>query len=373
MIYLVIFLFLLSFSFFDINLKFGSNSQLLYFIVIIVFILLAGLRNMGYDFANYNEIFDSLSFGSKNNAVLDLLIEPGFSLFVKILKLLGLGFYVLIFVFAFFSVILKTAFFSKYSAYPFVSLLIYFSIAYLIKDMGQIRHGLAMAIVLMSFVFVFKKKTFAFFLFVLLAFTIHASAIAVIPVYWLANITIRPRYLIAALVVLFPLLFIDLRPVFLSFLGFITLPQVQSKATFYLYSEEFGSPLGLNISVILRVLIFLGMLAFYQNGKNNYSFYPQLVTLYFYGLFLYILFNSVSDFAIRTSDYFKLLDCIILPFFITLGKNRTQKSLLWSLAVLYSSWSIFKLLSDNTFLQEYTPYRTFLTMDTIIYSHHKFI
>lgn len=358
MIYILFLLGLIALSFLNVNIKFSMGMLAAYCFATIALILFAGLRVGGYDFDNYTSIFKSLRFDRNNDALLDSLTEPGFSLIVKLFNLLNIPFAAFVALVAFFAVALKSKFFLAYSKYPFFSLVIYFSVAFLIKDMGQIRHGLAMGIVLISFAYLFKRKVKMFLLFILLAFLFHASAIIVLPAYWIAKIKIRPLGYAIITLILFPLLFVDIRPVFLALLGLTSIPQIQSKATFYLYSEEFGSQLGLNISVILRLATFGLMLLFNEQGRKIYYYYDDLVKLYFYGIVLYILFNSVSDFAIRSSDYFRLLDCIILPFFVFLGKTRVEKNVLFPVLLLYSLLSLYKLFSSDDFYENYMPYKT---------------
>jgi len=361
MIYLVILLALIIMSFFNVNLKFGTGQFIVYIIATVVLILFAGLRVGGYDFDNYHGIFHGLSFGNNNDDLLDSITEPGFSLLAKLFKVLNLPFGIFILLFACVAVSLKSKYFLSYSEYPFFSLVIYFSVAYLIKDMGQIRHGLAMAIILVSFTYLFKKKLKGFLFFVGLAFMFHASAIIVLPAYWFAKLKIKPVTYALVSFILLPLLFFDLRPVFLSLIGYTYLPQIQSKATLYLYSDQFGSPLGFNISIVFRLVILGLLVLFAKAGNKRYNYYDDLAKLYFYGIILYIVFNSVSDFAIRTSDYFKLLDCIILPFFVYLGNRRIERSFIFSILLLYSLWSVYKLFTAPDFIESYLPYKTVFT------------
>jgi hypothetical protein len=146
-----------------------------------------------------------------------------------------------------------------------------------------------------------------------------------------------------------------------ALLNYVPFFQIQAKISFYVYSEEFGNGLGLNISFLLRLLTFVFMLMFIDSGRNTFKGYDKLVRLYYFGLVLYLFFNSIAEFAIRSSAYFKTLDAIILPFFVSLGKTRKEKNVIAFLIVLYCFYSLYKIVysGPNSFV--FHPYKTILS------------
>ena len=76
----------------------------------------------------------------------------------------------------------------KMSPYFFLSILIFFSHVYLLKDLAQIRSGLAASIILLSFYFLANAKVIKYFSFVLLASSIHLTALTTIIGYFFIRI-----------------------------------------------------------------------------------------------------------------------------------------------------------------------------------------
>ena len=360
MIYLIIFLFLSVSSFAEVILpKLKYTHIFIYGITLLTLILFAGLRfKTGYDFFTYKEIFDAVKFGENNQSGVLIIVEPGFIAIIEFVKFFTSNFQGLLFLMAFITITLKFKYFYNLSPFNFVAVLIYFTSGFLINEMGQIRQGLAIALVLFAFKYLIEGNNKKFFLLSSLAFLFHFSVVFVFPVYFLLRKKISTKKLLYALIPLTLFFLVDIRPLLLSILDLIPMAQLQSKATFYLYSEEFGHPLGFNLSFILRVLIFVTMIYFQDRGNSKFSFYEKLIPLYFYGIILYVLFNSVADFAIRSSLYFKSLECIILPCFITFGKTRFDKAIILALVILYSFWSLYKLLYDTGLHSDFLPYKS---------------
>ena len=355
LIYYLFFLAIFFLSFLEINIEKKVELRIVFWVIAGVLVIMAALRyKTGFDIDAYRAIFDFVDYSNFSES----LIEPGSFLVIVLIHTLGLNFQFYLFSYALVAVLLKFRFFAQYSPYLFLSALIYFPIGFLINELGQIRHGLAIGIVLIAFGYLFQNKTKWFFIYSTLAIFFHLSAFIVLPVYFFVNRNIKSAYLILSIYILSGLLFIDSRPFLLSILDYVPIPAIQSKMTLYLYSEEFGSPLGFNFSFVLRFIIFIVLVYFKEPGEQKFFFYKKLIWLYYYGILLYIVFNSVSDFAIRTSVYFKTLDCLILPCIITLGKTRKEKVVLWSIFVLYAFYSLYKLLSDPATAKAFIPYRT---------------
>lgn len=362
MIYLFIYLFLVFFIILEINteLKIKVRTEYYLFFILInsILVLVAGFRSVGFDYGNYVDIYHTVRLSN----FVENGIEIGFASLITIFNSIGSPFFIFTFFIALISVLLKTSFFNKYSEYPFLSLLIYFSITYLISDMGQIRNGLAFAIVLWAFSDLFENKNKLFFLKTFIAFLIHSSAIIVFPVYFLLKTKkLRPVFMSCTLVLLFYFVFFDIKSSLVFLSKNLSFSQLESRVALYVLTEDESAPLGLNLSLFLRLLIFGIMIIYYHSGVNRFKYYDKLLRLYFYGICLYMIFNSVNEFAFRFSNYFKILECVILPMFVALGKTRWDKNLIVFFIILYCSYSIFKILFDPIFGPVYLPYKMFFS------------
>jgi len=206
-----------------------------------------------------------------------------------------------------------------------------------------------------------EGKSKSYFIKVLCGFLIHASIIVLVPAYFLARSNrLTPKVMLLSLIPLMAFIFIDIKQAMFALLNYVPFFQIQAKITFYIYSDEFGQNLGINISFLLRLLTFILMLLFVAPGRIVFKGYDKLVKLYYFGLVLYLVFSSIAEFAIRSSTYFKALDAIILPFFVSLGKTRKEKNVITLLIVLYCFYSIYKVVygGPNSFV--FHPYKSTL-------------
>lgn len=359
MIYLFLFLIITLYSFYELNtesnFKIGVNA--FYYFLAFLLVILAGTRlDIGFDYDTYKKIYEGVNLTN----FVSYTIEFGFAFIVYVSKVFNLSFNVFLLFSAAISILLKLEFFRKNSLLIGFALLNYFCIGYLINEMGQIRHGIAIAVVLFGLKDLMDRKPYLFIVKCILASLFHTSALLVIPVvilYYLKNL--KPEYLLLSLLIFLPFALVDLRSFIFSLTNYLPFFQVQAKITFYVYSDEFGGQLGFNISLLLRLIILGLMFGFYKRGTENIGGYDMLYKLYYYGIVLYLIFNSIAEFAVRSSTYFRTLDSIILPFFIILGKNRFQKNVIAMLCVLYFAYSLYKLVYSE-FGGVFEPYNSFL-------------
>lgn len=358
MIYLLIFSFLIFFIFLEINIdlkiKLKSEYYLLFIFINIILVFVAGFRSVGFDYENYLDIYNTVRLSNS----IENGIEIGFAYLITAFNSIGFPFFIFTFFIALISISLKSSFFNKYSEYPFLSLLIYFSITYLISDMGQMRNGLAFALALWAFSDLFENKNKLFFLKIFLAFLIHSSAIILFPVYFLLKIKrLKPFIMAFIIILLFYFVFFDIKSILLFLSEKLSFSQLESRVALYVLADDGSAPLGLNLSLFLRLLIITVMIIYYDSGINRFKYYDKFIRLYFYGICLYMIFNSVNEFAFRFSNYFKILECVILPMFVSMGKTRWDKNFIAFLIILYCSYSIFKILFDPIFGTVYLPYK----------------
>lgn len=360
MIYLVLFFFFSCLSLAELNLENRAvkiNLAASFLLITIFLIVMAGTRTIGFDYSNYEYLFNIIDL----NNYLENTVEVGYALLTQVLRGLGFSFHEFLFFIAFFGVGLKMLFMFKWSSNWFLSLTYYFAIGFTINEMGQIRHGFAIAIVLLAFADLFQENYRGFFIKTFFAFLFHASALIVFPVYFLIKKkNIAPLKLLLALVPFLIFVFIDLKTFISLIIEYLPLTQVQSKLSYYVLSEEYGSVLGFNMSLVLRLIFLLLLYRYHSLGKSKYYYYDTLWKLYYYGVILYMVFNSIGDIAIRSSLYFKTLECLIIPMLVDLGKGKTEKNILWIIMILYSFWSLYKIVFDPAFSASYLPYNSIL-------------
>jgi len=155
--------------------------NLFYNIILISFILLAGLRyHIGIDSLRYEQWFNNdlptinhFSFNSYYG------YEPLFVLLSSLIKTLFGGWIFAQIIFAFIINVIIFRYIKKYTRYIFTAVLIYFISWFFDYNCETIRQSLAVAVFLMSIRFLEHKKYVKYYIFAIIAFLFHYSSIVV--------------------------------------------------------------------------------------------------------------------------------------------------------------------------------------------------
>ena len=170
----------------------------------------------GYEFISslgFTDMLSRLRFISVAELVHPYAYESGYVVLNWLIGKLGLSFHAFLVLHAAFCMTSFGIFFYRYSKLPWLSFSMLLAFSYFEYSFGILRQILAICILLYAVPMVEKRKPIPFFLLVLLAFTVHRSALIFAVFYLAYYITVTRRvYLInaAAWVVLFavsPLLF----------------------------------------------------------------------------------------------------------------------------------------------------------------------
>lgn len=353
-VYILIALYFLSLIEFFLHSQIERWNLIIMFFVGIFIVLFAGLREIGYDYSRYNEFYSFLSFNNRS----EYLVEFGFTALIVFFRFLGAPFFLFLSLVALFCVSSSFNFFKKLSPLPLLSIFIFFPITFMISDMGQIRNGIALAFVMWAYVDLFQNKEKLFFSKALIACLFHNSAIIVIPIYLIIKYFKKPSTLLLSVlfIILISFMFIDIRDYLIRYIQYFP-STFQDKIIFYTHSDLYGEKLGFNISLISRIIILVILYLFRDTGEEKFPFYTMLLKFYFAGVVIYILFNSIAEFAIRFSNYFKMLEYLILPMFIIMTKNKVIKIFIYIFIFLYVGWSLYKLLIDPELSSAFLPYK----------------
>ncbi len=334
--------------------KIGNTWLVCIAIVLIVF---AGFRTVGPDLSEYTNYFNSSSIRSVLQAQ---GIEPAFLEINKFVRDNDWPIFIMFFIVSIFGVIPKMVFIKKYTVYVFPALVVYYTTIFIIKEMGQIRHGVAIAFALMAFGLMAQKRIGWSLVFTLIALQFHYSAICVLPAYFFVNKEISAKRMLLIIAALFPLVLFDLKPLLTQIVQILPVESAKSKGTFYLNSPMYGFSVGLDSSVVLRLIV-LGVMLYYQKTlTERVPYFKAFLNLYFIGICYYLLFSSVSEFAQRTSVYYRTLEIAILPGFITLGKTLGDKLLIGLVIALNGVYTLVKLLENPLGKEMYDRYDNML-------------
>ncbi|MCI9171651.1 EpsG family protein [uncultured Duncaniella sp.] len=356
LIYWLIFAFLSMLSVLSLLRTNPVTVRRLYIVIGAMLVVFSGLRGdfVGFDYDQYDMLFNH------PGRLASHLFEPIYQLLFRAFIPLGNLHYLLCFI-AIPAITIKLWFFKRYSFYPFLSLVIYYVTLFLIADMGQIRYGLGMAVILIYFYLLVTRPRLYLLLPVLLtALMCHYSTIIV----WPTLLFYRRRFSLLAMALLTTFgaafYFIDVNAIILLASDYMPQGHIQTKMIAYaLDTKGFGHELGVNFSLVMRFAI---LLALYHMVRKAPARDPWHIffNLYFYGVVLYMVFNANSEFAIRTSGYFKILEVVILPLFVKMTRDQGWRLVLMTIIIIYSAYSLWKIVVDPDVCDPFIPYSNIL-------------
>lgn len=272
-------------------------------------------------------------------------MEPGYRVLNKIVSFVTEQSFYIFLIMAFVALSLNFTVFRKYSPYVFLSILLYFGHPFLLKEMIQIRVGVACALCLYSLCFVDKGRPVSFIFIVALAGMFHTIAWTFLVVYPLYKLNVGRNNYVAFLVIsLFVALFFPLGQLF-SRLSFLPLFE---KINLYVNYDAHNQTLGVFTNpMILKniVLSILGLYFFVELSEKFQSFKMFFLT-YVIGTCWSLLFNDFSIIAARVSSLFISSEVIIIPmYFYLLRNNLFHRMMFWFVLVCYCfvtvTWDLY--------------------------------
>ena len=237
--------------------------------------------------------------------------------------------------------------FRKHSVYPGLAMLIYFSQFFSLPFI-QMRYGIAMALVLLACVYLFRGNKLAFWLLILCGTLFHISAIGGIAVFffYLINWEKRPVALWTALVGSLFIMLLPMRSILVAAMGSVGIDKYTK-----LYADtESASP----ISTLVSIILLLPFVYFRKNLKGLDVKVNELLSMGLSSVFIGCLvwqLGILNRFSMITASSF----CLIIPVYLSLLKTRKDKLVGFILLIVYC---FFKFLPS---INHVTDYQMFLT------------
>lgn len=307
MIFLLLILFFLVaiIAFFSFYLK--NIENLLFVILGILLILIAGLRN-GESFRDY----DMYVMMFQDNY--DEIVEPAFVVIKFIVRsLFGDNSIYLFIIFAIFGVSLKFMAIKQLTELWFYSVLIYLSNFFILHEMTQIRVGVAAALLLFCVKPIYERNLKRFLLFAFLAFAFHFSAIIILPL-WFLNSKPQKTWLLILVPICYIIYFFGI-----NFITVIPITGIKEKIEIYQKLQELGGEESVPINVfnfvfLAKIFIFYFFIYKYDLLLSYNKYFPIFMKIYCISLVSYLIFASISAFATRISELFGIVEIILIPF-----------------------------------------------------------
>lgn len=171
-----------------------KNGKLFFItLVSVILVTINALRadSVGADTAMYHNLYDltrsASSLSEARGYWQNQSLEVGF-LFLEFVLGRFLDFHAASFVFAIISIVPLMVLIYKYSDNYWLSIFVYICFGMYAFSLTGLRQSVAMGLCCIAFIFAKKRKLVVFLLFVILAFTIHKSALIFLPAYWLMTV-----------------------------------------------------------------------------------------------------------------------------------------------------------------------------------------
>ena len=295
-------------------------------------ILLSGLRHISigadtyvykvYSFEisrklTWYEIFNSFCLFFKGES---LIMEPGYTMLERVTQIFTTNYQVYLIVIAIIFTVPLGKWIYKNSREPLISFLLYSVLFYSFFAITGHRQTIATAlVVLIGYERIKKKQLFAFLGLVAVAFTIHKSAIAFLPFYFLANKKITKNYLITMLAI-FPVIFLlrfQLMNLLVNIVGYES----------YLFQYE-----GAGTWTFTLILLLVFVVTVWKH-KTILSTNPQAIH-YVNALILAVFFTPltfINPSTMRVVQYYSLFLMLLIPDII-LSFNKKERAIVYYVA-----------------------------------------
>lgn len=352
--YYIIFIFL-AFSSFSEALYLKYQQKILLLIIIwFVLTVFAGLRYDNPDWGAYYSFYEEIATGSGRGSS-----DIGFNLLCKLLSLFSNNPIVMFIIVAGLAIGLNLNSFRKYSSSFLICTLFYFVHLYVLREMIQIRAGLASAICLFSIRFLADKNYTKFVFVWLLAISIHFSAIIFGFVYFFRIINPpvrRLKYLLLACLVIG--LIYPFGQILKKIVGLEGIDMGRINDYVAYGDEKYGNQLGIfsNINTVKYLMICSLLFLFNKKLSRVNKYYSVILYSYVIGVCWLLLFNDFSIIGARLSNILTSVEPILISYICLLFAPNSK----WCYTTLVILFALI-ILMYNMGPDKVVPYQFYFT------------
>lgn len=287
-------------------------------IVIVILVLLSGLRSGIGDTYMYRHLYDLIGPGYDAKGA----YEPGFILFLAILKTISKDSQFMIIATSIIINVFNIGTIYKYSKDSYFELgaFMYITSGYYIVTMNGIRQSLAAAIIFWATTFIIKGKLKTYIAIILLMTTIHTSALVMIPMYFICRGKAweKTTNRLLALTLVGVILFEPLMNILMKILG-------ETRYADYATFDEGGANL-------LRIAVFAVPVIFSYIKRNEIRKWENGNVFVNMNIvcFIIMVFSSFNWIFARFTIYLQLYSFILLPYIVKNCFKGKERRLVYS-------------------------------------------
>ena len=317
----------------------SRNSKYIFLLLILFLVVLQGARSVtvgGDLFDNYADLYNE-SGGVRFDSIISYSAfrgyEWGYIFFNKLVYILSGGslfaFLISISVCYIGSILYMI---SKYSKNRFYSVFIFITLYLFNVSMNNLRSTLALSIIYFAFAWLIEKKNIKFILAVLLATTIHQTALIFIPLIAINSIENKTKLFICCFTTL----------ISINLLYQLMERIVSNYFEKYLTYFDFGNQGGYTL---LGFLLFMSLIITLLGNKNfwKYSYNNALYKILLYACILQLISLKVPHFS-RAVYYFMNCLIILIPNLINDNRLSQYSKIVLHIVVIVLFWLYYVIM-----------------------------
>lgn len=325
--------------------------------------LLAGLRfETGGDWDTYKTIFESApllsNIAQDGSLLIRTIAEPGFLLLCSIFRTCHIHIQWLFFLISVFNISLLAVTLKRYTPYPAIALVCYFSILYFSLEFIYIRQATAIVICFYALRFIKEKRLWPYLVCIALACLFHQTALLMMPMYWLLDRSYS-RLLMIVTVLFGCGIMVAKIPWFSSLFETVTTAMggaAAKKAEVYTDNNVMSVERVISIGFFINLLMFAAVMYFKERIEER-PFGKIHVNMYVISLLMYYYCYELIEVSNRLRLAFFISIIVLLPEIISLMPMVWRKTLAYGVVLLYCFTFCRGILLEAPESTAYTPYQ----------------
>lgn len=334
--------------------------------VTLLLIGIAGLRyETGGDWDVYTRLFNG--FPTLEQILLQPSLihnrhaEEAFLLLGSIIRQFGGSVQVLFFVVSALNLTLIAATLPRYTKYPIIALLAYYSILYFNLEMIYIRQATAVALCFYALHYVEQKRIVPYMLMVLLACLFHRVAVVMIPVYFIIDKRLPSWIYLTVVGVGAAIMFAGIpwiKEIFMTVASWLG-EKYTRKAEMYTTSDKFAVTRILSIGYYLNLLLFAGLL-FFKRQIDKHPYGTIHLNMFCISLCLYYYCFELVEVSNRMRLFFLISIIVLLPLILEALSCFANRLPVYLVVVAYCFSFSAAIFLEKPQAIAYNPYQNYI-------------
>ncbi len=323
------------------------------FIFIVLAVIVGCRYDVGADWSNYVQLYYTGMI--YDNMVERTSVEPLYELCQYVFR--SLGFTHAVF-FLFLSIISLCCYYKASKLlgikYFMTVLFVYFTLVFLNYQLNVIRQGIMASFVWLSFAYRIVGNNKASIISFIIALGFHFTALAFIPIVFLANRCFSYIESLIIICVSIACLVLDVSYKILSLFPILT---AIDRTSNFVTSETFHVEGGLSFGMVVMLLVFLFVYVCFKYGYKSDPRLRTLANIILFDFFFSCIFNTFSIFQERVCRVMFFSVVFLLPVMVEKLKKRSLRFVAFAVVVVYAFMAFPKTFAVHDGYSTLLPYK----------------